>query len=96
VVISSPYGSVTSSLAGLVLFLPPQGFQGSITAGNQLALQLTGTPSYPYIVLWATNLIPPIQWQPVATNPADGNGNWSFTITNLPALPAGFYRAAGQ
>jgi hypothetical protein len=44
----------------------------------------------------ATNLTPPVNWQPVFTNPADANGNWSFTVTNLPDVPAGFYRAVGQ
>jgi hypothetical protein len=34
--------------------------------------------------------------QPVLTNPADRNGNWTCTLTNAPPVPARFYRAAGQ
>jgi hypothetical protein len=37
-----------------------------------------------------------VNWQSILTNPADGNGNWSFTVTNLPGLPAGYYRAVAQ
>jgi hypothetical protein len=86
VVVSSPYGSVTSSVASLVLLLPPQGFTGQAVnpGGNsQLALQFTGTPNYLYILQSATKLTPPVVWQPVLTNPADANGLWQFTDTNL-------------
>jgi len=61
-----------------------------------LTLQLTGTPSYPYILQSATNLMPPINWQSIFTNPADANGNWSFAVTNLTIMPERFYRAVGQ
>ena len=96
--ISDPnyYGSATNTL---IVGVPPQNFTAGSTNnvnGQQLTLQLTGTPYYPYILQWATNLTPPIVWKPILTNPADVNGNWSWTLTNLPALPAGFYRAAGQ
>jgi len=50
---------------------------------------------YPYILQSATNLTPPVNWQPVLTNPADGNGNWQFMDTNLNGSQK-FYRAAGQ
>jgi len=97
VVVANNFGSVTSSLAELTVFMPPQYFLGNGTNssnGNQLTMQLSGTPNYPYILLWATNLTPPINWRPVATNLADGN--WSFTITNPPAAPAGYYRMVRQ
>ena len=58
-------------------------------------LQLTGTPYFPYILQTATNLTPPIDWKPVWTNPADVNGNWSCTVSNLSA-PSRYYRAASQ
>jgi hypothetical protein len=51
--------------------------------------------NYPYILQSATNLTPPVNWQPVLTNPADGNGNWQFTDTNLNGSQK-FYRAVGQ
>jgi alpha-tubulin suppressor-like RCC1 family protein len=71
-------------------------FTANSTNHQQLALQFTGTPNYPYILQVATNLTPPIIWQSILTNPADGNGNWSWTITGLSNSPAGFYRAVGQ
>jgi len=96
--ISDPnyYGSATNTL---VIGLPPQSFTASNTSGvngPQLTLQLSGTPGYPYILQTATNLTPPVNWQSVFTNPADVNGNWSLTLSNLTALPGGFYRAVGQ
>jgi uncharacterized delta-60 repeat protein len=96
VVITNAYGAVTSSVASLAVLLPPQGFGGQIVTGGSLQLQFSGTPNYPYILQMATNLTPPVNWQPVLTNPADGTGNWNFTVTNLTDLPAGFYRAVGQ
>ena len=95
VVVTNNYGSVTSTTVALTVFLPPQQFTVQ-NLGTGLQFQLTGTPYYPYILQMATNLTPPVNWQPILTNPADANGNWSFTITNLSIIPAGFYRAVGQ
>ena len=77
------------------VFRAPQNFAAqNLGAGFQL--QLAGTPNYPYILQMATNLTPPVVWQSILTNPADGNGNWDWSMTNLPANPAGFYRAVVQ
>jgi uncharacterized delta-60 repeat protein len=95
VVITNAYGAVTSSVANLTVLLPAQSFGGQIVASGGLQLQFSGTPNYPYILQTATNLTPPVNWQSILTNPADANGNWSFTVTNLPA-PAGYYRAVAQ
>ena len=97
-IISDPnyYGNATNTL---VVGLPPQSFiAGSTSSTNsqQLMLQLTGTPYYPYILQSATNLTPPIVWQCVCTNCADANGNCNFIVTNLPGVPAGFFRAVAQ
>ena len=94
-VISDPnyYGIATNTL---VVGLPPQSFTAGSVNGQQLTLQLTGTPNYPYILVSATNLTPPVVWQPIFTNYADTNGNWSFTIPDLTGFPAGFYRAGAQ
>jgi len=95
VVVTNNFGSVTSTVATLTVFLPPQSFIASSTNGNQLNLQFTGTPNYSYILQSATNLTPPVNWQPVLTNPADANGNWQFSDTNLNGSQK-FYRALGQ
>jgi hypothetical protein len=92
-------GSIASHSLVVATLLPP-----TLTTGNavwtndglQLTVQLTGSPNYPYILQMATHLTPPVNWQPIFTNPADGNGNWNFTVTNLLDLPAGFYRAVAQ
>ena len=94
VVVSSPFGSVVSSVATLTVLVPPQQFTGQFASGG-LQIQFSGTPNYPYILQSATNLKPPVNWEPALTNPADGNGNWQFTDTNLNSGQK-FYRAVGQ
>jgi hypothetical protein len=99
-VIVTGVGNSTSQSATLTVNV----LHALMTVGNvlqtngtwQLSVRLTGSPNYPYIVQTATNLTPPVSWQPIFTNPADGNGNWTFTITNLTDLPAGYYRAVAQ
>jgi hypothetical protein len=68
----------------------------SSLAGQGLSFQLNGVAGYPYILQSATNLMSPTSWQPVATNYADGNGNWQFTDTNQLSAPARFYRVTSQ
>jgi hypothetical protein len=94
VVVTNNYGSVTSTTVALTVFLPPQQFTLQ-NPGAGLQMQFTGTPYYPYILQSATNLTPPISWKSILTNPADGNGNWQSTDTNLNSLQK-FYRAVGQ
>jgi hypothetical protein len=94
VVVTNNYGSVTSATVALTVFLPPQQFTLQ-NLGAGLQLQLTGTPYYPYILQSTTNLTPPVNWQSILTNPADVNGNWQFTDTNLNGLQK-FYRTLGQ
>jgi hypothetical protein len=93
VVVTGPHGSVASSVADLTVLLPPQNFSASLSPGQGVQFQLTGTPGSAYVLLATTNLAPPINWQPVATNLADPTGNWTFTDTNTLTNPAGFYRA---
>jgi hypothetical protein len=95
VVVTNYYGSVTSATVSLTVFLPPQNFFAQNTSSGFL-MQFSGTPNYPYILQSATNLATPIIWQSILTNPADVNGNWSFTVSNLTVLPNGFYRAVAQ
>ncbi len=94
VVVTNNYGSVTSTMVPLVVFLPPQNFFVQ-NVGTGLQMQFTGTPYYPYILQSATNLTPPINWQSIFTNSVDVNGNWQFTDTNLNAGQK-FYRAEGK
>ena len=91
-VVTNSYGSVTSAVVSLTVFLPPQNFLGFSPDGKQLNLRMTGTPNYPYVIQSTTNLTPPVIWQLLYTNPADVNGNWSFAVSNLLNSRGGFYR----
>ncbi|MGO8700189.1 MAG: hypothetical protein ACLQVY_21070, partial [Limisphaerales bacterium] len=89
-VVSSPFGSVTSSVVNLVVALNPL---NALRLGNQeVQLQFQGLPVNSYIVLSATNLTPPVDWRPVITKAADTSGNWTFTVTNVLSNTANFYR----
>jgi hypothetical protein len=67
---------------------PPGGSNSNI-----FSLRLAGTRNYPYILLSATNLTYPINWQPFITNSADTNGNWNITITNIGNVPSEYFQA---
>jgi hypothetical protein len=90
VVVSSPYGSVTSSPATLTVALPP--LSATVGAGPGVQFQFTGSPGSLYVLQMATNLTPPVNWQALVTNAADAGGQWSFIDTNT-ANPSQFYRA---
>ena len=93
VIVSGPFGSVTSSIASLVVLLPPENLIASLIPGEGVQLQFTGTPNTAYVLKATTNLAQPISWQSVVPNSTDQNGNWSFTDTNALILTAEFYRA---
>ena len=67
---------------------PRRNSDGSVT------LNLLTTPRSSSRVLAATNLAPPVAWQPIYTNVAPTNGAWQFTDTNTSRYPARFYRSA--
>jgi len=89
VIISNPYGSVTSGIVTLTVTLPA--LQPAITNGN-LNLQFSGNAGQTYILQSAASLTAPINWQPIFTNAADANGHWSFTNSIPSAVPAVFFR----
>ena len=62
------------------------GSDGSVTLG------LTGAPGYTYVLEATTNLLPPADWLPTATNTLDTNGVWQFTDPNATNFPQRFYR----
>jgi len=61
-----------------------------LTAGGTNRLSFLGAPNFEYALEQATNLQPPIDWQPKATNTAAANGLMSFT--NAPGASPVFYR----
>jgi subtilase family serine protease len=90
--VTNNYGSATSSVATLTIFVPP-GIGGfSANLDGSFTLNLLGTPGYTYILQGTTNLIAPAGWRPVATNTLDGSGVWLFTDFSATNLPQQFYR----
>ena len=72
VVISSPYGSVTSSVVSLTVILPPEIIASGNSfgiMGNQFGFNLAGTAGQTIIVQASTNLV---DWTPLSTNILDG------------------------
>jgi len=55
-----------------------------------VVLSYLGIPGTNYTLDWATNLTAPVNWMPVATNPAGVNGILNFTNTS--SEPANFFR----
>jgi sugar lactone lactonase YvrE len=93
VVVTSAFGSVTSGVVTLNVALPAM--SAAWSAGQGVQFQFAGCPGSQYVLLMATNLAAPINWQPVCTNAADGNGNCCFSDTNT-VNAAQYYRAVGQ
>jgi sugar lactone lactonase YvrE len=94
-IVSSPFGSVTSAVMVVTAMLPlgPLPPLNVILSGsNSLTIQFTGTPGSNYVLQVTTNLVPPVNWQPLATNVAGVNGGGTFTAINILASPALFYR----
>jgi len=91
VMISNNYGSITSvpaalriNVVGSNVVQNPGAPIMSLAAGvGGFHLTIAGATNTSWVLLSATSLTPPVVWQPVCTNSADGNGNWQFTDTNL-------------
>lgn len=66
----------------------------SIVSNPNATVTITwqGAPSTPYRVLSATNLVPPVDWTPLATNTSGADGRWIFTDSTA-GRPVRFYRA---
>jgi hypothetical protein len=92
VVVTNNYGTVTSTVAALVVEGLPQNLYITVEDNQAVQLQFTGTPDIPYVLQSATSLNPPVAWQSIITNLSDGNGNWTFVDTNAINYPAQFYR----
>jgi hypothetical protein len=63
--------------------VPPSGW---------VVLGLSGVPGDTYIVEAATNLLPPVNWWPLATNTLGTNGVWQFTDEQSTNFNQQYYR----
>lgn len=93
VVITNASGSVTSSVALLVVASTPLIYQTSRSANGNLTLDFVSPPASTNVVFTATNLAAPVVWRRLATNVADTVGDWQFIDTSTARPPAKFYRS---
>ena len=91
-VVTSPFGSVTSGNFTLTVLTTPVLGSPVAHADGSVTLSLSTAPNVSSRLYVTTNLTPPVVWQPVCTNPA--GGGWQFTDTNELGQPAVFYRAS--
>jgi len=95
-VVTDPNGSVTSDIARLTVVTSPLIYQTVLNSNGSFALNFVCKPTSTNVVLCATNLLPPVVWQPISTNVAGADGDWKFTDTNAAAFPTRFYRSLTQ
>jgi hypothetical protein len=94
VVVTSPYGSVTSSVVNVTVVVPPTISKILSQPDGSVTLTFSGTSNFTHQVWMTTNLAPPAVWTPISTNLSGYDGTWQVTDTNAPAYPARFYRAS--
>ena len=90
VLVTNAYGVLISSNATLTLTTPPVVSQVVNNADGGLTLNLVTTTNVSSRIYVATNLSPPLVWQPIYTNFT--GGIWQFTDTNTAGSTAKFYR----
>ena len=59
-------------------------------------MNFSGTPGYVYYIEGATNLISPIPWVVLSTNPADSNGLFNFTDSDSTNHGARYYQTQAE
>jgi sugar lactone lactonase YvrE len=91
--VSDSSGSVTSSVAVLVVASTPLIYQAERGSNGSLVACFVSPPGSTNVVFAATNLTPPVDWLPLGTNLAGANGDWQFTDTNTAGHRARFYRS---
>ena len=96
VVVTGASGSVTSSVVNLVVATSPLIYKTVQNSNGSIALYFVSQPGSTNVVLCATNLSPPVLWQPLSTNLAGVEGDWQFTDTNAPRYQSRFYRSLTQ
>jgi sugar lactone lactonase YvrE len=91
-VITSPFGTMSSSNVSLTVLTTPVTTAIRANVDGSVTLNLSSTPNVSSRLYATTNLIQPIVWNPISTNPA--GGAWQFTDTNAATLPVQFYRVS--
>jgi hypothetical protein len=94
VIVTTPYGSFTSSMVALAVASSPRISRSVLNPDGSVTLNLVTAPNTGSRVLAATNLTPPVIWQPIYTNVAGPAGAWQFTDMNAGSQPVQFYRSS--
>jgi len=94
VVVTGSGGSVTSNVAKLIVASSPLIYDTVPSLNGSLVLHFVSQPNSTNVVFCASDLTPPVLWQPLSTNVAFGDGDWQFTETNTANHRARFYRSA--
>jgi autotransporter-associated beta strand protein len=92
VIITNNFGAVTSSVAQLVVNLPPMIGNVSESTVIGFSLSATGAVGETCVLLGASNLVPPVVWLPLQTNTADANGVFNFTDAQATNFQQRFYQ----
>jgi uncharacterized repeat protein (TIGR03803 family) len=64
-----------------------------LTSDGSFTMDFSGVPNSTNLIQMATNLVPAMAWQTIATNVADGNGYWRMTNSNVYRYSQQYYRA---
>jgi len=59
---------------------------------DTLTLNCVGAPNQSCLLLATSNLAPPVQWTPIATNTTDSHGLLSFPSVEISSFPQRFFR----
>jgi uncharacterized repeat protein (TIGR03803 family) len=65
----------------------------TVSSNGSFTTVFSGTPNSTNFIQMATNLVPPIVWQTIATNVADANGHWQMANPNVYRYSQQYYRA---
>ncbi len=92
VIVTNSYGGATSSVVTLTVVAPLITGIARVANGN-VTLNFEGLPNSTVTIWTATNLSPPVFWEPIFTNYSVGtSGEWQFTDTNAVSYDERFYR----
>jgi|GEM_PF-1668812 len=92
VVVTNHCGSVTSLVATLTVYPRPSFASVDMMSNGTFRLNVAGGAGQTFILLSASNLVPPLTWWPLATNSAGSNGLSSFSDAQAAYVPQRFYR----
>jgi sugar lactone lactonase YvrE len=93
VVVTGAGGSVTSSVASLIVATAPLIYGTAVNRDGSVTLSCVSQPGSTNVLLCATNLLTPVIWQPLSTNLAGPVGDWQYTDANATSYAARFYRS---